>query len=153
MCSFLSVAVCILVTDLLKSRLPLAVHPFCATLLHVSSKHTISHRISVSSSLKPCHSQQPNATTQAAFTEQWTRLLLAYARHCGLFILRIEDAEVTGGGEWDEVLRNPRINRGSRLLALVLFLFPLFWSTWCGEVVSRIGMTTVCREIEVRISR
>jgi ESCRT-II complex subunit VPS25 len=68
------------------------------------------------------HSQQPNAATQAAFNEQWTRLLLAYARHRGLFILRIEDAEHTGsaggggGGtdaEWDEVLRNPRINRGS----------------------------------------
>lgn len=42
------------------------------------------------------------------------RLLLAYARHRGLFILRIEDAEHTGGGgEWDEVLKNPRINRES----------------------------------------
>jgi hypothetical protein len=46
-------------------------------------------------------------------------VLLAYARHHGLFILRIEDAEHTAGGghgaaaEWDEVLRNPRINRGS----------------------------------------
>jgi len=36
-----------------------------------------------------------------------------------LFILRIEDAEHTGGSgggggaEWDEVLKNPRINRGS----------------------------------------
>jgi len=50
------------------------------------------------------------------FTEHWTRLLLAYARHRGLFMLRIEDAEVSagaGGGEWDEVLRNPRINRAS----------------------------------------
>jgi ESCRT-II complex subunit VPS25 len=68
------------------------------------------------------HSQQPNAATQAAFTEQWTRLLLAYARHRALFILRIEDAEHTGGGgaaaaEWDEVLKNPRINRGSSSLS------------------------------------
>lgn len=39
----------------------------------------------------------------------------------------------------------------SRLL--FYFFFPLFPSTWCGEMVSRIGMTTVCREIEVRISR
>jgi ESCRT-II complex subunit VPS25 len=66
-------------------------------------------------SAPPFFTQQPNATTQAAFTEQWTRLLLAYARHRGLFILRIEDAEHTGGSgggaEWDEVLRNPRINR------------------------------------------
>lgn len=38
------------------------------------------------------------------------RLLLAYARHRGLFILRIEDAEQSGA-EWDEVLRNRRINR------------------------------------------
>ena len=72
--------------------------------------------IHISWSLNPLHSQQPNAATQAAFTEQWTRLLLAYARHRALFILRIEDAEHTGGGaaaEWDEVLMNPRINRGS----------------------------------------
>ncbi len=57
------------------------------------------------------HSQQPNTATQAVFTEQWTRLLLAYARHRRLFTLRLEDAEVPGG-EWDEVLRNPRINSG-----------------------------------------
>ncbi|KAH9995496.1 winged helix DNA-binding domain-containing protein [Russula vinacea] len=62
-------------------------------------------------SAPPFFTQQPNAATQAAFTEQWMRLLLAYARHRGSFILRIEDAEGTGGGEWDEVLRNPRINR------------------------------------------
>ncbi|KAH9995440.1 winged helix DNA-binding domain-containing protein [Russula compacta] len=64
-------------------------------------------------SAPPFFTQQPNAATQAVFTEQWTRLLLAYARHRGLFILRLEDAELSGGGggEWDEVLRNPRINR------------------------------------------
>jgi len=58
------------------------------------------------------------------FTEHWTRLLLTYARHQRLFILRVEDAEVSrasagssvssissSGSEWDEVLRNPRINR------------------------------------------
>jgi hypothetical protein len=32
--------------------------------------------------------------------------------------LRVEDAEVSSGGEWDEVLRNPRINRESSLLYL-----------------------------------
>jgi ESCRT-II complex subunit VPS25 len=68
------------------------------------------------------HSEQPNAATQAAFTEQWTRLLLAYARHRGLFILRIEDAEVTGSSEWDEVLKNPRINRGSSFLFVIPIL-------------------------------
>jgi len=64
-------------------------------------------------SAPPFFTQQPNPVTQAAFTEHWTRLLLSYARHRSLFVLRIEDAEVSagGGGEWDEVLRNPRINR------------------------------------------
>ncbi|KAH9040396.1 ESCRT-II complex vps25 subunit [Lactarius pseudohatsudake] len=61
-------------------------------------------------SAPPFFTQQPNTATQAGFTEQWTRLLLAYARHRRLFTLRLEDAEVSGG-EWDEVLRNPRINR------------------------------------------
>ncbi|KAH9004803.1 ESCRT-II complex vps25 subunit [Lactarius hatsudake] len=61
-------------------------------------------------SAPPFFTQQPNTATQAGFTEQWTRLLLAYARHRRLFTLRLEDAEVPGG-EWDEVLRNPRINR------------------------------------------
>lgn len=61
-------------------------------------------------SAPPFFTQQPNTATQAVFTEQWTRLLLAYARHRRLFTLRLEDAEVPGG-EWDEVLRNPRINR------------------------------------------
>ncbi|KAF8273050.1 ESCRT-II complex vps25 subunit [Lactarius quietus] len=61
-------------------------------------------------SAPPFFTQQPNTATQAQFTEQWTRLLLAYARHRRLFTLRLEDAEVSGG-EWDEVLRNPRINK------------------------------------------
>jgi hypothetical protein len=41
----LLVAVCNTVTDRLKSRLPFAVHSFRATLLHVSSKHTIFYHI------------------------------------------------------------------------------------------------------------
>lgn len=56
--------------------------------------------------------QQPNEATQAVVTETWTRLILTYARHRRLFTLRVEDAE-TAGGEWDEVLRNERINRTS----------------------------------------
>lgn len=40
----------------------------------------------------------------------WTRLILSYARFKRLFLLRVEDAEVAGG-EWDEILRNDRINR------------------------------------------
>jgi len=48
--------------------------------------------------------------TLAIAIDNWTRLILSYARFKRLFYLRVEDAEVTGG-DWDEVLRNPRINR------------------------------------------
>jgi len=61
-------------------------------------------------SAAPFFTQQPNANTQANQTEQWIRLILAYARYRRLFTLRIEDAETTGN-EWDEVLWNERINR------------------------------------------
>lgn len=30
----------------------------------------------------------------------------------GIFTIRVEDAEIAGG-DWDEILRNPRINRMS----------------------------------------
>jgi hypothetical protein len=56
--------------------------------------------------------QQPNAETQSIVAEQWIRLILAYARHQKLFILRMEDAETTGG-DWEEIFWNPRINRAS----------------------------------------
>ena len=64
----------------------------------------------------PAVSQQPNPATQATLTEHWTKLILSYARFRRLFTLRVEDAE-TGGdnGDWDEVLRNPRINRAYAL--------------------------------------
>ncbi|EIM90833.1 ESCRT-II complex vps25 subunit [Stereum hirsutum FP-91666 SS1] len=61
-------------------------------------------------SAPPFFTQQPNETTQAVVTDNWTRLILAYARYRKLFVLRVEDAETTGG-DWDEVLRNERINR------------------------------------------
>ncbi|ETW78683.1 hypothetical protein HETIRDRAFT_419923 [Heterobasidion irregulare TC 32-1] len=61
-------------------------------------------------SAPPFFTQQLNESTQAILTEQWIRLILAYARHRRLFVLRIEDAE-TRGGDWDEVFRNDRINR------------------------------------------
>ncbi|OAX34062.1 winged helix DNA-binding domain-containing protein [Rhizopogon vinicolor AM-OR11-026] len=56
------------------------------------------------------YAEQPNPNTQAHLTEQWIRLILTYARHRRLFILRVEDAEVPGG-DWDEILRNEGINR------------------------------------------
>ncbi|KAF8159356.1 ESCRT-II complex subunit-domain-containing protein [Crassisporium funariophilum] len=61
-------------------------------------------------SAPPFFTEQPNPTTQSIATEQWIRLLLTYARHRKLFVLRIEDAE-TAGSDWEEVLRNERINR------------------------------------------
>ncbi|KIY46655.1 ESCRT-II complex, vps25 subunit [Fistulina hepatica ATCC 64428] len=53
---------------------------------------------------------QPYLNNNAAALEQWTHLILSYARHCRLWHLRREDAEITGS-EWNEVLRNERINR------------------------------------------
>ncbi|KAI0339559.1 ESCRT-II complex vps25 subunit [Trametopsis cervina] len=58
----------------------------------------------------PFFTQQPNPTTQATLTAQWTRLILSYARHRNLFLLRVEDSEAPGN-DWDEILRNERINR------------------------------------------
>ncbi|KAI0642006.1 ESCRT-II complex vps25 subunit [Trametes meyenii] len=65
-------------------------------------------------SAPPFFTQQPNPATQASVAQNWTRLILSYARHKGLFALRTEDADAPGG-DWDEILRNPRINR--RLLS------------------------------------
>ncbi|KAI6149570.1 ESCRT-II complex vps25 subunit [Pisolithus tinctorius] len=54
--------------------------------------------------------EQPNPITQNTFVNNWIQLILSYARHRRLFVIRVEDAEVAGG-DWDEVLRNERINR------------------------------------------
>ncbi|KAI0954747.1 hypothetical protein AcW1_006539 [Taiwanofungus camphoratus] len=78
-------------------------------------------------SAPPFFTQQPNPATQAVVTEQWTRLILSYARHRRLFVLRVEDAE-TAGGDWDEIMRNERINR--RLL-------PSHLSFLLAEMVSK----------------
>ncbi|KIK04571.1 hypothetical protein K443DRAFT_411620 [Laccaria amethystina LaAM-08-1] len=61
-------------------------------------------------SAPPFFTQQPNPSTQSIATEQWVRLILTYARHRKLFVLRVEDTE-TGGSDWGEILRNERINR------------------------------------------
>jgi hypothetical protein len=47
-------------------------------------------------------------------------LFLAFARH---FVICIDDAEVSGG-EWDEVLRNTRLNKRSIVVILIFCLFP-----------------------------
>ncbi|KAJ3555977.1 hypothetical protein NM688_g2282 [Phlebia brevispora] len=61
-------------------------------------------------SAPPFFTLQPNTATQTIFTENWTRLILSYARYRNMFILRVEDAEVLGS-DWDEILRNERIKR------------------------------------------
>ncbi|PFH50282.1 hypothetical protein AMATHDRAFT_75690 [Amanita thiersii Skay4041] len=61
-------------------------------------------------SAPPFFTEQPNPTTQAIATDHWIRLILTYARHRKLFSLKVEDAE-TSGNDWDEILKNERINR------------------------------------------
>ncbi|KAF9049511.1 ESCRT-II complex, vps25 subunit, partial [Hymenopellis radicata] len=61
-------------------------------------------------SAPPFFTQQPSPSTSTSFSDQWIKLILAYARHRRLFYLRVEDAE-TSGNDWDEVLKNERINR------------------------------------------
>ncbi|KAJ3482158.1 hypothetical protein NLI96_g7175 [Meripilus lineatus] len=58
----------------------------------------------------PFFTQQPNPSTQATVTEHWTRLILSYGRFKKIWLLKLEDAEVAGN-DWDEILRNDRINR------------------------------------------
>ncbi|PIL24802.1 hypothetical protein GSI_12688 [Ganoderma sinense ZZ0214-1] len=61
----------------------------------------------------PFFTQQPSPSSRKIATDNWTRLILSYARHQKLFVLRTEDADIPGG-EWDDVLSNPRINRKIR---------------------------------------
>ena len=61
--------------------------------------------------------QQPNPNSRKIATDNWTRLLLSYARHRKLFVLRAEDADVPNS-EWEEVLSNPRISRGSTVICV-----------------------------------
>ncbi len=92
-----------------RSRLYSSVHTRRASVLLVRSPSTL-HQPSCSTQY-PLPRQQPNPVTQKNIAQHWTRLILTYARHKKLFVLRVEDADATGG-EWDEVLRNPRINSG-----------------------------------------
>ena len=55
-------------------------------------------------------SQQPNPVAQSVVLDQWIKLILSYARYRKQFIIRVEDAEAAGS-DWDEILRNERINR------------------------------------------
>ncbi|KAK7048173.1 ESCRT-II complex subunit-domain-containing protein [Favolaschia claudopus] len=69
-------------------------------------------------SAPPFFTQQPHPGTNATVQDHWITLILGYARHRKLFVLRVEDAEATDS-EWLEVFRNERINR--KLLPSYLF--------------------------------
>jgi len=76
------------------------------------SKHTTPSGYLLPSihSSPPFFTQQPNLITQQTALQHWSRLILSYARHRRLFTIRVEDAEKPGS-DWDEILRNDRINR------------------------------------------
>ncbi|KAH8825408.1 ESCRT-II complex vps25 subunit [Flagelloscypha sp. PMI_526] len=59
---------------------------------------------------KPFFSQQRGLETSATALEQWSRILLGYARHRNMFFISLEDAE-KAEGDWSEIVRNARINR------------------------------------------
>ncbi|KAH9940745.1 ESCRT-II complex vps25 subunit [Epithele typhae] len=73
-------------------------------------------------SAPPFFTRQPNPATQKTATQDWERLILTYARHRNLFVLRVEDADAPEGSPWDEILRNPRINRRMRPAHLAAIL-------------------------------
>ncbi|TBU34011.1 ESCRT-II complex vps25 subunit [Dichomitus squalens] len=72
-------------------------------------------------SVPPFFTQQPNPNSRKIATDNWTRLLLSYARHKKLFVLRAEDVDVPNS-EWEEVLSNPRIGRKIRAAHLAAIL-------------------------------
>jgi hypothetical protein len=78
--------------------------------------------------------------TIAEFTEQWIRLIMTYARHRGLFYLGVDDAEAAGNN-WDEVLRNERIDRASSLATWMGGLTPT--SCVCQDVC-RLHISAIC---------
>ncbi|KDQ09790.1 hypothetical protein BOTBODRAFT_116654, partial [Botryobasidium botryosum FD-172 SS1] len=57
----------------------------------------------------PFFYQQPGAATQATQAEQWTRLILSYARHHRLF--HLHPHPVHPPDPWADALANPRIKR------------------------------------------
>ncbi|KAF9050295.1 ESCRT-II complex subunit-domain-containing protein, partial [Panaeolus papilionaceus] len=61
-------------------------------------------------SAPPFFTEQPHPNTRSIATEQWIRLILSYARHKKLFVLKVEDADAADS-DWAEILRNERINR------------------------------------------
>ncbi|KAJ3743689.1 ESCRT-II complex vps25 subunit [Lentinula detonsa] len=61
-------------------------------------------------SAPPFFTQQPHPASLSIATEQWIQIILKYARHRRLFTVRVEDSEALGN-DWDEILRNERINR------------------------------------------
>ncbi|KAH6904437.1 ESCRT-II complex subunit-domain-containing protein [Coprinopsis sp. MPI-PUGE-AT-0042] len=89
-------------------RLSATLYTLCTPIFHVSYPYSV-YRGLYTDRVKIIR-QQPNPATQGIVVEQWIRLILTYARHRKLFTLRVDDAEEKGS-DWDEILRNERINR------------------------------------------
>ena len=98
---------------LLLQRFPASFPTLCCPFLHVGISLTPSDHYA-----KFLCSEQVNPATKSIATEQWIRLILSYSRHKKLFLLRVEDAE-TVGSDWDEILRNERINRTCSFVLLI----------------------------------
>jgi hypothetical protein len=115
------------------SRLFTTVYTCGASVLHVRDRSlALVQPLSISGQI----SQQSTTELQTPFTDNWIKIILGYARHRRLFTLRIEDAEAPGG-DWDEVLRNPRINRAPVSLTSVptyTFVLTKHFSAVIGRV-------------------
>ena len=115
------------------NRFLVTFNPLYATFLHVRSHLLLHLRWNWSASVR----QQPNPTTQSIVIGHWIRLILTYARHRKLFVLRVEDSETTGS-DWEEILHNERINRKR-----VLFTNKTrFLNYWHKEIIRK-GATTI----------
>ncbi|KIK56434.1 hypothetical protein GYMLUDRAFT_76160 [Collybiopsis luxurians FD-317 M1] len=78
-------------------------------------------------SAPPFFTQQVHAASLSTATEHWIQIILKYARHRKLFTIKVQDCEAPGN-DWDEVLRNERINRK---------LLPSYLSYILGQMVSQ----------------
>ncbi|KAF5362342.1 hypothetical protein D9756_002225 [Leucocoprinus leucothites] len=87
-------------------RVSITFNTLCGALLHVGDSLLWAKCRDL---IRVPPSQQPNPVSQAVVLDQWIKLILSYARYRKQFIIRVEDAEAAGS-DWDEILRNERIN-------------------------------------------
>jgi len=59
----------------------------------------------------PFFTQQRNPTIIADQINHWIRIILSYARHQRLFVLRVQDADLREDSQWSDIFWNPRIKR------------------------------------------